>query len=418
MRRVIKIIIAATFLSLTIFAQSAEWDLSYKSLLERNNVAKNEWIRMWLNNTKSPAADWISNWKGMPIVSSVLIEHPAFHAAERTTTWLIRTDDEAFYWDHVEGTKYGGNKEPISLKIYDDIYKQVVAWKQLQPKSRTELPRNALTGYIGFLSHAGPDGSRQMLLTLDDFMTCLDKECMPGKGIKSGRLMTALEPILIPDAVKNYKHKTEAEIARMTPAERIDEQINENDHMMDHSDKQGDLIRKYRRLDGLKGHTRLIELMDGYNPERLRDLRYYDALMIATEIDEGIIRLRASDEGRRIIEAVERLAARVRVVRKEDSEQIDETLRSMKEINFADNSVRDTLWMRHRIKLSDAELLEFTNYLVKHHPTYPSWSEREHALDHSEINEAGNPRQVFIMKYPIRYYESYLAFKRASVPRQ
>ena len=414
MRFIAKIITAVILLNVAICAQQPSWDLSYESVLERNNVAKTEWIWPWLKRYKSPAADWIAGWDGKSIVSSILIEFPAFHAAEHTTIWLIRTGDEAFYWDEVEGRKSRRNEEPITPQIYDDIYKQATAWQQLPPKSANELPKDALPGYIGFLSHHGPDGSRQVLLTLDDFLICLDKSCMPGKGLKSGRLMAALEPILIPEAEKNYRHKPESEIALMTPQQRIDEQIREHDHMLDHTDKQGDLIRRYRLRDGLNGSAHLIKLIDGYDPKRQRDDRFFNAMMMANEIDENIVRLRSSAEGRHLIEAVERLVARRRAAGEEES-QVEATLRYMKGVNFTDESVRDTLWMKYRIKISDAELAEFSDYLVRHHPTYPSWSTRTLTKDHSSVNDAGSPAQLVIMKSPKRYHQAYLAFKRLIV---
>ncbi|HUR96867.1 MAG TPA: hypothetical protein VMZ26_02245 [Pyrinomonadaceae bacterium] len=415
MRQIARIIIAAILLHGAVSAQQPRWDLSYGSVLERNGVANDAWVRTWLKNSKSPAAEWIAGWRGKPIISSILIEYPAFHAAERTTMWLVRTEHEAFYRDYVEGARYGENEEPISLKIYDDIYKQVTSWQQLAPRSAQELPDQALAGYLGFLSYKGPDGSKQMLLTLDDFVGCLDKECLPGKGTKSGRLMDALLPVLIPDAVRNYKHKTETEIARMTPEQRIDEEIRELDHLTDSADKQDELIRKYRVLDGAKGARRLIELMDAYEPKRLRDPAWKAAL-IATDIDENSVRLRASPEGWLIIDAVERLAARTRALGR-DASNLETTLHSVKGVNFTDEAIRDTLWMLYKIKLSDAELLRFSNYLVKHHPDYPRWSKRYSARDGSKKNEAGVGTLVLIMKEPARHHQAYLAFKRVTSSR-
>src|SRR5688572_2044094 len=183
MRQIVKIIIAAIILSVSICAQRPGWDLSYESVLEQNKVTKTEWIWTWLKNSKSPAANWISEWKGKPIVSSILIERPAFHAAERTTTRLIRTDDEAFHWNEIEGTRWGRKEEPIALQLYDAIYKVVISWQQYTPKSANGSHPEILPGYIGFLSHTGPDGSRQILLTMDDFERCIDKTCLPGKLI-------------------------------------------------------------------------------------------------------------------------------------------------------------------------------------------------------------------------------------------
>ncbi|MEJ7848177.1 MAG: hypothetical protein WKF92_08835 [Pyrinomonadaceae bacterium] len=408
------ILIAAMFVSLPISAQqkvaSIDWDLSYKSVLERNNVAKSGWIWPWLEKYKSPAEKWISGWEGKPIVSSILIEYPAFHAAEHTTMWLIRTSNEAFYWESIEGREDDKNEEPIAPQLYDAVFKQVSSWQQLEPKTAKELPEQALPGYLGFLSYNGPNESKQMLVTMDDFFICLDKTCLPGK-MKSGRLMAALEPILIPESRRTYKHKSEAEIARMTPEQRIEEQISEGEHLSDLSDKQSYLIQKYRRIDGLKGSMHLIQLIETYNPKRLRDSRYSTAVMMASDIDERVIRLRASTKGRNVIEAIERISIRMIAAGKKYS-YAEMDIPKLKGINFTDHAVRDTLWVKYRIKISDSELLEFSNYLVKRDPTYPGWSEKDFIKDYSRINEAGNPSQVHIFKNAKRYYHAYLAFKK------
>lgn len=400
--------------SLSIYAQpkgaSSGWDLTYRSVLEQNKVVRSEWIWPWLARYKSPAEKWISGWEGKPIVSSILIEYPAFHAAEHTTIWLIRTGDEAFYWEEVESTRARRNEEPIAPQLYDALYGAASSWRQLVPKPAKDVPTNGLPGYIGFLSLHGPDGSRQMLLTLDDFIICLNKSCLPGpRNTTAGRLIAALEPILIPKSI--YKHKSEAEIARMTPAQRIDEQISEREHMWEHPDKHSDLIRKYRRIDGLKGLPYLIELMDGYNSKRTRDTRFSEAMMMAADLDDHVLRLRASPEGRDAIEAIRRLTTRLHAAGEKDS-IADMVLRSTNGVNFADEAVRDTLWVKYRIEVPDGELLEFSNYLVRHDPTYPAWSETDFIKDHSRINEHGNPALVYIMTKPKRYHEAYLAFKK------
>jgi hypothetical protein len=408
MLKIARILIAVMLVSISICAQQTGWDLTYKSVLERNNVGKSEWIWPWLARDRSPAAEWIADWEGKPVVSSILIEHPAFHAAEHTTIWLIRTNDEAFYWELVEGGDK--NEEPIAPQIYDAIYQKAATWQQFVPKPAKELRKGELPGFVGFISHQGPGGSKQMLLTMDDFFICLDKSCLPGK-MKSGRLFEALEPVIIPESVTNYKHKSEAEISRMTPEQRIDEQIKEHDHMLKHADKQSDLIQKYRRMDGLKGSEHLIKLIESYNPKRLRDSRSSLAVMMANDIDESIVRLRASPEGIRVIEAIERLSAKmVAAGKKRSYEELE--LPRLKGINFTDRAVRDTLRVKYRIEISDDELLEFSNYLVKNAPTYPGWSKQYFMKDHSRINEAGNPLQVYVMKSPERFHRAYLKFSR------
>lgn len=413
MLKVSRIFIVTILLSVLVCAQKIEssigWDLSYKLLLERNNVTESDWIWQWLKKYRSPAETWVANWKGEPIVSSILIEFPAFHAAEHTTMWFVRTKDEAHYWELVEGREADKNEELIKPEIYDALFNEVSSWRQLHPKPASKLPKEAPPGYFGLLSVFDSSGSRQMLLTLEDFVICLDESCEPGK-LKSGRLMESLKPILLPE--ETYQHKSEAEIARMTPSERIDELIKEGSHVLDISDDHSLVIRKYLRADGLRGLPYLIRLIDGYDPKHVRDTRFFDAMMIADDIDGFVLRLRASPEGRRVIEAIELLSARIRAAGKTDS-MVEMVLRFTKGVNMADESIRDTLWVKYRIKISDSELLELSNYLVEHDPTYPSWSGRVFIKDDSRINEAGNPAQVFIMEEPKRYFEVYLSFKKS-----
>jgi hypothetical protein len=281
----------------------------------------------------------------------------------------------------------------------------------MTPKPAAELRKEEWPGYFGFLSYHGSSGSKQMLLTMEDFMICLDKACLPGK-IKSGRLMEALDPILIPDSLKTYKHKSEAEIARMTPAERIDEEISENEyHIWDATDRQSDLIRKYRYKDGVAGAPHLVQVIDSYTPGRVYSDRSANAVILASDIDDRVVRLRASPEGRSVIEAIERVSARMIADGKRNSyEELD--LPKLRGLNFVDHSIGDTLWVKYRIKMSESELLEFSNYLIQLDPTYPSWSERDFITDNSRINKAGNPALVFVMRKPERYYQAYLTFKK------
>lgn len=388
------------------------WDLSYKSILEQNNVAKDEWIWQWLNLYKAPAEDWIKSWKGDAIVSSILIEYPAFHAAEHSTMWFVRTANAAYYWESQEGREKDQSEEDVKPEVYDALFRHVSSWQQLAPKLPNEADNDVLQGYIGFVSSFDATGSKQILITEEDFFICLEKSCVPGTW-KIGRLMAALEPIITPEHEKNYRHKSEAEIARMTPEQRIDEVILEESHRTISHEKYRLLLQRYRRRDGLKGWTRLVELIDGYNPKRTRDTRSHSAMRIAEDIDERLSRLRGSDEGKRVIAAIERLAARMRAAGKDDT--TESMLRFAKGTNFTDDAIRDTLWVKYRFEVSDSELLEFSNYLTRRDPTYPRWSEKVFIKDYSRKNEEaplGTPLQVYIMRKPSRYYQLYRAFKR------
>lgn len=410
------ILILLALYSLSVFGQgqgsSFGWDLTYETLLKRNNVAANELVWIWLKKSKSPVEGWLAELKHKPVASAVLIEYPAFHAAERTTILLFRTESESFYWEFVEGGRWGRNEEPIKLELYDRIFKDVSTWRQLPPKRADELPDQALPGYMGFLSYFNPKSSGQMLLTMDDFLVCPEKKCEPGK-ITIGRLMASLNPILIPEEVTNYKHKSEAEIERMTPEERVNEYIKEHEHLTNSGDDHDLVIQKYLRRDGPKTFPYLIKLMDSYNPRRLRDSSSFVATLIAVGIDENVVRLRGSAEGRQVIEAMKRLDERMKTEYK-DGPGVELDLRRVKGTNFKDEAISDALRLTYRVTVSKQELVEFVNYLIKIAPDYPSWSDTEWRMNLRRKSDSGvYPAQGPVVKKPLPYYQQYVAFKRS-----
>lgn len=206
MSRIHTLIFAVIILTQSIYAQNSKfyfgWDLTYTSVLEKSNVGRNEWIWKWLKtdyqgynpNYQSPAKKWISEWQDEPIISSILIEFPAFHAAERTTVWLLRTKDQAYYWELVEDNKAKVEKQVLKLQVYDDIFKEMSGWQQNKPPKPEETHPESLPGYIGFISFYEKGKSRQMLLTLEDFVICETKSC---DKRQLGRLFRALNPILL-----------------------------------------------------------------------------------------------------------------------------------------------------------------------------------------------------------------------------
>jgi hypothetical protein len=66
---------------------------------------------------------------------------------------------------------------------------------------------------------------------------------------------------------QKYRHKSEAQIASLTPAQRVDEWVNELVyHRFDLSDEHESIIEKYILQDGLKALPRMIEIIDEYDP--------------------------------------------------------------------------------------------------------------------------------------------------------
>ena len=181
-------------------AESLGWDLSYSSVLDANGVGSDEWLRRWVGpNYQSSAKRWISSWSHGPIQSSVLLEFPATHAGERIILWLVRTKEQAYYYERAEENPLSKDGKPphethetLDVEAYEKFFSGVSTWQQASPLKPKETPTGAPPGYIGFLSIYSPGSSRQMLLTSTDYAICETKEC---KTWKSGRLLEALKII-------------------------------------------------------------------------------------------------------------------------------------------------------------------------------------------------------------------------------
>jgi hypothetical protein len=242
--------------------------------------------------------------------------------------------------------------------------------------------------------------------------------------------LTSLAPFGV--YAQRYKHKSEGEIASMTPAQRVDEWVNEQvHHRYDVLDDQEALLRKYVTRDGLKGLPRLTEIMDEYDPTRFpegkgrRGERFDASVLMFIYIDRQAVRVRASEEGRGAMDAVKRAIDRMRAAGYERKDQHEwkwvpdgrleaavAYLQESKGTNDTDEAIRHTLRLEYRIRLGNAELLEFSNFLVSHYPEYPSWSDAKFFRDYTDINEAGIPLPVRTMKKPEPFYQAYLEFKK------
>jgi len=229
---------------------------------------------------------------------------------------------------------------------------------------------------------------------------------------------------------QQYEHKAEAEIARMTPAQRVDEWIGEQvHHRYDLEDEHEDTIKKYVLRDGLDALPRIVEVINEYDPTRFpegqgrRGERFDACWLMLSYIDRQAVRLRASAEGHRAIDALARAVDRMRAAGYGQKNQHEweqhgrfelaaQYLEEAKGINHTDEAIRETLLIRYKLQMSDAELLAFSNFLVARDPTYPNWSAQDFIKDYTRINEAGNPAQRHVMRKPKRFYEAYLEFKR------
>jgi hypothetical protein len=215
----------------------------------------------------------------------------------------------------------------------------------------------------------------------------------------------------------------------MTPEQRVEEHCREYvRHGLVDSDYR-DSIKSYLHRDGLSAVPYLANIIKQYNPARAeargkeRGERAYACTTLLPEIDANVVRLRASDEGRKAIEAMRELLDRMRAAHFDTSESYDERitceilvsgLKEIEMLNACDEAIRDSLRLRYGISLSDKELLDLTNHMISQDPYYPSWSEREEYKDLTRHNEAGNPLWYVIMKKPEPFYTAYLQYKAKS----
>jgi hypothetical protein len=254
------------------------------------------------------------------------------------------------------------------------------------------------------------------------------------KGDKTMRLITILlglmssVPWVLP--APKYRHKSEAEIARMAPAQLVDEWVDEQvHHRYDLADDHGALIKRYILRDGLAALPRMIEIMDEYDPTQFREgegrrgERFDACWEMLGYIDRYAVRVRASEEGRRAMAALESAVNRMRAAGYGQKDQhawpqhgrFELALMYLEEakgVNPTDEAIMETFWVRHQVQMSDEELLAFSNFLVARDPTYPGWSEQDFIKDYTRLSEAGYPFQRHVMKKPERFYEAYLEFKK------
>jgi hypothetical protein len=241
-------------------------------------------------------------------------------------------------------------------------------------------------------------------------------------------LLTNCTPYLI--HAQWYRHKSEARIAQMTPAQRVDEWVKEQlHHKYNLGDDHDNLIRKYVMLDGLKALPRLIEIIDEYDPTQFREgkgkrgERYDACVLLFGFIDAFGIRLRSSETGKQAIDALEHSIERMRKAGygQPDQDEWEQHgrfdvavthLEDAKKFNFRDRAIKETLRIIYKTSLSETEMSDFTDFLIARYPEYPSWSALKGVTDETQRNSAGNPLQFHIAKEPERYYEVFLEFKK------
>ncbi len=226
-------------------------------------------------------------------------------------------------------------------------------------------------------------------------------------------------------------HKSEAEIARMTPQQRVEEYCREYVRHGVSDDDYRQLLDRYLSQDGLRAVPHLGKIIDEYDPmqgegeSKEKSERFDAAWILLSDMDETVIRLRASREGQIGIDAMRQLIERMKAAHFDttDPAQYDKqrryklclaALKTMEGINRCDEAIGATLRLKYKISLSNHELLDFVNYLVSTVPHYPAWSGSEEFKDLTQHNEAGNPLWYLTMKNPEPFHQAYLTYKANS----
>jgi hypothetical protein len=309
---------------------------------------------------------------------------------------------------------------------------RIMAEQQLQRYS-DEYPRQAFDHMVTFRSGVGLQslgGTPRKKLEdqfLDDFK---NRRYQAGGFVE--RLMADLS-LAGPGATAPQfsGRKSETELARMTPEQHVQEYCEEyhNHEFWDH--EYTNLLESYVLRDGMEAVPILIKILDQFDPgsskgrSRVADAWCFAAEGLLSQLDERCIRLQATDEGRKAIEAMEGLVKRLQsagekspqgnnYLRRSEGPRI--LLRYMKGINGTDIAIQYSLKTEHKIALSDSQMLTFVTYLINHSPSYPARADVEIYRDPSDVNQGGYPKLHLILKDAERLYRLYLEYQEASQP--
>lgn len=184
----------------------------------------------------------------------------------------------------------------------------------------------------------------------------------------------------------DFKHKSEVEIAVMSPEEKMDQMVLEQMfHVGAIDDENYKLLHLYIINDGIKMLPKAIEYMNEYDPniqecKERSDARLLTAAMYIDIVDSAKFRIRAVENGRLAINALEQAVERRRISRSGTGTHdgrgnlFSTFLEGIKGRSIKDGLIKETLEKQYNIKMSEAELMEFTNFLISLDPAYPSWT--------------------------------------------
>lgn len=110
--------------------------------------------------------------------------------------WLIRTKDEAYFWEFDPDDRTPRGVQAFPAQDYDRVFEAMTCWQQDQPLNRKFYDgRDGEDGYIGFLSLFKEGRSRQLILTMKDLRLYRPKDDNYFDEASWGRLWKTLKPI-------------------------------------------------------------------------------------------------------------------------------------------------------------------------------------------------------------------------------
>jgi len=224
-------------------------------------------------------------------------------------------------------------------------------------------------------------------------------------------------------------HKSEEQIARMTPDQRVEEFCKEHARhtfSFPFHDEYDELLNSYLSKDGLKVIPQVIREIDAYDPTRRDEAdqqkfrRYEAAVFILSLFEERFFRVRAFEEGRKAIEALKQMSERLRIAQSKSKEKDEYEMGRRYGLNLLyvkmlkGNSIKDghmqrTLKIRYNFNLSDEELSAFVNYLIDRNPYYPSWSEVR--FMEVALPDGKGATKHYLLVNPEPYHQAYLEYK-------
>jgi hypothetical protein len=146
------------------------------------------------------------------------------------------------------------------------------------------------------------------------------------------------------------------------------------------------------------------------------------ASILLLGIDETVVRMRASTEGRTAIAVIKRAIERMRAAGFQNDPDLDyekqaryessvDAVQRMEGLNGLDTAIGDTPRIKFKIRLTDQQLLDFVNYLISKDPYYPNGVGKDVYKDFDDLNEAGNPRQYPVVVDNEPFYKAYREYK-------